>query len=83
MKAQPSEGPKNERTKLNSNLDGSHEGKTPKTAGSDNCGHYSPDRQREVEAVKPWRTTRVERWKPTAKAVKESDVRATDGTSRQ
>ena len=30
MKAQLSEGPKNERTELNSNLDGSHEGKTPK-----------------------------------------------------
>ena len=39
MKAGRSEGPKNERTKLNENLE-QRTGKSSETAGRDNCGHH-------------------------------------------
>ena len=81
-KAIRSEGPKNERAKLNENLRGNF-AQPSEAAGQDNCGQDpGPANQSPSgEAAASFREQTSEK-SPDAELTTESDARRTDGTSR-
>jgi hypothetical protein len=83
MKVGKSQGPKNERAKLNENL--KTNGREPtETAGSDNCGHFPglANQRPDGEAMVSGGSGAASR-RTFAGLTKESDARETDGKGSQ